>query len=203
MINFYKLLEFPEVHLLTQKIFSIGRKRALLETERIIKENCSGWTLDLGAGTGRYDHLFKEKFINSDINLRYLRFIKRRKSSANCISMKAEEISFKANAIDSIVSIGLFHHVNDDSSKKIFSEMLRIIKPNGIIILVDIFYPVKETKFFRKLVYNLICKLDRGKYARTPNRFENIIHLDCFKYKKIEIRGAFPYYLLAYIIHPQ
>lgn len=59
----HKILENQYIHNFVQKILSLGRGKVIELTEKYITENCNGNVLDIGCGTGRYAHLFKENIL--------------------------------------------------------------------------------------------------------------------------------------------
>lgn len=56
------------------------------------------------------------------------------------------------------------HHVPPEGLSKFSSEILRLLKPGGSILFVDMF-PVKQQK---SIVGKLLVMVDRGNYQRLP-----------------------------------
>ena len=64
--------------------------------------------------------------------------------------MNAEELDFQSNSIDAIFLLGSFHHIHN--KKKAFSEFLRVIKDDGVIILFD--YTNKRIEQIKKQAHH-------------------------------------------------
>lgn len=190
----YKILENPYVHNFVQNVLSIGRKRTIRYVEQSIIEYCKGRVLDIGCGTARYAHLFKNRYIGIDINAKYIcaeTYKDRQFVCCNAVAMP-----FKNKAFDSIFSVGFFHHVDFNDVQKIFTEIVRISAPNAVILIIDAFYPNNLFDVFGFI----LMKLDRGRYARKKEGF--LRKMECYfdVLKDYHISGSYPYNVHTFVL---
>lgn len=189
----HKILSNPYVHNFVQKILLIGRSGAVKSTEQCIK-NCHGKVLDIGCGTGRYAHLFKDNYYGIDIITGYLK--NRPEAGKDFVSCDAGSLPFKSRFFDSIFSVGFFHHVDAVSSGKVYKEIIRVCKPHSTILIIDAFYPDSK---FDVLGYALM-KMDRGRYTRSKGSYIEELQ-DYFDIVQLQpISNSYPYHLFSFIL---
>ena len=123
--------------------------------------------LDLGTGKGdlieKIITIFQKN--NKDLNLIGIDISPKMIEQANKKNLLAkfkvgdsENIKFKNSYFDIITCINSFHHYSNP--EKAISEMKRVLKPNGTIILGEIWLPV----IFRDLVNLILPFLKTGDY---------------------------------------
>jgi SAM-dependent methyltransferase len=100
--------------------------------DEAITKHCHGLVLDLGAGR---DHLKKQYSIFSTywISLDY-----DTRSETIDVNGDGQLLPFKDNLFDTVISIDVLEHVADPS--KFISEIYRVLKPNGKVILSTPFF---------------------------------------------------------------
>lgn len=190
----YKILEYPLIHDFVQKCLAMGRIKAVRRTEEFIKNSSKGRVLDIGCGTGRYTHLFRNNYIGLDINVKYLNIEKLKGKDAICGS--AVNLPFKNNLFDTVFSVGFFHHIDPIDAEKVFKEILRISKPNAVILLVDVFCP--DNKY--DLLGQVVMRLDRGKYIKCKRYFMNELEQYFNIVQMSKINFSYPYNLNAFVL---
>ncbi|MBI5682759.1 MAG: class I SAM-dependent methyltransferase [Deltaproteobacteria bacterium] len=190
----YKLLENRYIHNFVQRILLLGRKKALINTEREIREICSGNVLDIGCGTLRYAHLFEERYCGIDINLIYGKGSLSKRKPFVCGD--ATKLPFKDNSFDSVFSIGFFHHIGYDGAKNVFNEIIRVSKPDTTILIMDAFYPDSKLN----LIGWLLCKIDRGRFMRRKEEFEKELNRHFHIICSLHIKRSYPYNLQAFVL---
>ena len=99
--------------------------------------------LDAGCGTGKFLNILEEnskKYIAIDISNEQLKKAKTKskKNTSQFICSNLSEINLKDNTVDLIVSSWVLGTIVDlDERKKCLEELKRVLKPNGLIILVE------------------------------------------------------------------
>lgn len=124
--------------------------------------------LELGAGTGRHNHVFANtgcKVIAIDISEKSLEVYKLRNSKIDAIQASIDDIPLASNSIDVIVSSGSLSY---GEPSKVNSEIFRLLKPYGDLVIVDSLNHNLVYKFNRYIHY---LKKDRSKstLSRIPD----------------------------------
>ena len=122
------------------------RRFSMLPMIDFIKSNGENLKfLDIGTGSGEFIKTIKYNFpklniICSDISKAYLDVAKKKLKKFSDIkynNCKGEKLPFDDNSFDLINSVYLFHEVPSSIRVKIFSEISRVLKKDGIFILTD------------------------------------------------------------------
>lgn len=97
--------------------------------------------LDLGCGNGRLYQLFEENqvnYIGIDQSEELIDIAQTRVSEGKFFVSDMKDVPLQDNFIDTIFCIATFHHLPDrDSRRKALSEMKRVLKPGGSIIMTN------------------------------------------------------------------
>lgn len=201
----------------------LRRKYILERKTTIIKsflKNVSGKKiLDVACGTGRFFYIYKSKKIHGiDISKDQLSEAKKKSKNAVLKVADATKIPFPDNFFDVVITSQFIEHI--PQYKEVISEMVRVCKKNGTII-IDFpnkysltYLPTKFRILTKKLRWlNLFSRRDILNIAKelnleivdwdytvviTPNIFPDtwtpvIKKLDRFLYKIIKQRGYLHY----------
>lgn len=162
----------PSIFIFLRKIieFNFRGERKVLKHE-IQNQNDSLKILDLGCGTGEFSEVFKNcDYTGIDINHRYINYAKN-KYERNFLLMNATNLNFPNNNFDYIVVLGVLHHLDDDKTLKVLNEMIRVIKDDGKIIIMEDVHTGNKID----ILGNLIRRLDEGNYIKTKEDYLNLI----------------------------
>lgn len=95
--------------------------------------------LDIGAGTGRLTNILTQKGAEVtalDISKEMLEVLRRKNPLIKTVIGVAENLSFKDNIFDLVVSTFLIVHLKDFT--KFFNEVYRVLKNDGLFLLTNI-----------------------------------------------------------------
>jgi len=95
--------------------------------------------LDLGCGTGRlFKGLMRKEadLYGADISQEMLNVASKKYSKVKFVKASAYDLPFTDDQFDIVVCAFLIVHLND--LEKAFSEVYRVLKPNGVFILTNI-----------------------------------------------------------------
>ena len=101
--------------------------------------------LDVGAGTGRTllqlsRALPHEKYLAMDLSPYYLRHAARELQGVTDVSFvtdNAEHMPFRDAELDVVTSTFLFHELPTRARQRVASEMIRVLKPGGLLVVLD------------------------------------------------------------------
>jgi ubiquinone/menaquinone biosynthesis C-methylase UbiE len=144
--------------------------------------------LDLGCGNGKYLNLFSNEaqtIIGIDKSYEQLKNAKKH-NNVNIIQADARKIPFPNYTFDVVFSCWMLGTISDDMSRlEIIKEMKRILKPDGIILLIeneqgDEFEeirgrnndPLQRTKIYNEWLLNQGFIIE--KHVQTYFQFNNI-----------------------------
>jgi DNA-binding transcriptional MerR regulator len=149
--------------------------RTVIEATEYFKEHKAQKVLDLGCGMGRHSmYLAKQGFdvTACDISKKGLEITKKKAKKAGydidtvCCDMR--ELPFADDTFDAILCVWVSGHGNLQDMKKHADEMLRVVKPNGIIF-VD--YPSKDDER-----YGIGTEIDENTFIDNMPGEEKIPH---------------------------
>ena len=142
--------------------------------------------LDLGCGNGRH-LVYAQKIGFSDFNLVGCDFSQNQLSVTKEKGFEAvladlKSLPFESNSFDIVICIASFHHLLDrEEQLKALSEMRRVVKSNGVILLSN-WFPEKDflDKQIEKGKFNFIDE-DKQKvrvtYTRDGKKFDRYYYL--------------------------
>lgn len=141
--------------------------------------------LDVGCGTGEILNTLANKYKSAklyglDISPEMINVAKRKNKSKkiNYICGDSEKIPFEDNTFDILITSESFHHY--PNSREVLKEFKRVIKPNGKLILCDMYRPI-IIRNFMNFMFNFTKTGDVKIY--TKNEIFNL--LKDYNYKDI------------------
>ncbi len=98
--------------------------------------------LDIGTGTGAAIEEFARAdlpfaYHGVDLSKPYLRRAQLRVPSAQFSQMNAEELAFADHSFDVVTSVYMFHELPHNARRKILREMIRVLRPGGLLVIED------------------------------------------------------------------
>lgn len=142
-----KFAKFYDLATVNFKGLKTVHKKAL----SLIKPKKGEFLLDIGCGTGIIlNELWKKlgenvAFFGIDPSLDMLEIAKKKtaNSKINLKQTYADELPFIDNNFDWVISVLTMHHIPNEQKEKVISEIKRVLKPNGIVLISDLGRPKK------------------------------------------------------------
>jgi len=135
------------VEFLFMGMANIMRRQVLPPITRYIRRNKNQRirVLDVACGTGELLRQMVKthpevEFSGIDLSPPYLKTALRRHpelEKVNLLCANAEELPYRDNYFDALTCVYLMHELPSDARRRVFSEMLRVLKPGGLLIVQD------------------------------------------------------------------
>ncbi|MCK4505346.1 MAG: class I SAM-dependent methyltransferase [Candidatus Aegiribacteria sp.] len=104
-----------------------------------LKKKSPDTVVEIGCGPGTIAGrtLFVEKYICTDITIEFLRVASKARPSGVFLNCRAETLPLRNGMADCVVAMAVLHHLNKKALRHSLNEIHRILKPNGIFLLLE------------------------------------------------------------------
>ncbi len=136
--------------------FSHTRYKAWPSVHAFLKSLPQGSIVgDIGCGNGKYmfcvDHL---QFVGSDIAENFAKICKDKDKLIQVLVSDTTNVPFRDSSLDHAISIAVIHHLSTaDRRKHAIKELLRVVKPNGRVLIYVWAYEQDDKKFVDQDVF--------------------------------------------------
>jgi SAM-dependent methyltransferase len=168
----YAILANPQVYALSQAILAPGSRglvRRLVE-ELLRDSPAPEPVLDVGCGPASVLQEVGCSPLGLDLSFDYVEAYNG--DGLRGVAGSASAIPFVDQSFGLVWSLGLLHHLGDAEFTRAVTEMLRVTRPGGRILILDAVYP---TSFWANPLAHGIRKADRGEFVRTQSHFESLL----------------------------
>jgi len=161
------------VYDLSRRMIGASREMELL-TADVVKASDGQRLLDFGCGNGRLvPFLPNVEYLGIDNNESYIAEATASKGSSRVTFMCAdvkELASFGVEPFDTVVSLGVLHHLSDDVAEPALKAALALLKPEGRLVTMDpCFHPEQAS------VARVLMAMDRGRFVRHPDDYRRLV----------------------------
>ncbi len=121
--------------------------------------------LDIGCSTAacavQIINFDRNDYTGIDISDHYIDLAKKKKLKGKFLCMDARQMDFDNEYFDVAMLVGVLHHMNDSDVRACLKEVLRVLKPGGVLL-------ISEAVFTQDLLLsNILISLDRGRNVRS------------------------------------
>ncbi len=157
----HSILELEGVYSLFRNLTGAHRINKTFANEYICADSEMD-ILDVGCGPAAIVSYLKFRtYVGIDCNPRYLAAASKRFPNAIFLCEHLENLRETETRYDRILSLGVLHHIPDDSVCELLEKASRLLKPNGVFVSYDPCFSKGQHPLAR-----LIHRLDRGRYVR-------------------------------------
>lgn len=186
----HKIVSLPEIYDLAQKIAGnhIAYANIKKELEPLPK---SGKALDLGGGTGHMRTLLPNSWDYTclDTDPKKLKGFHKKFPKGEFLQASATKVPAPADKYDLCILSAVSHHLMDKDLQKTFSEINRVMRPEGKFLFFDALWNP------RNCTGRLLWALDRGCFPRSMEELINQID-KWFIRKKVKVFKVFHDYTI-------
>ena len=90
-----------------------------------------------GPGTIAAKAFFINNYIRTDITMEFLRVASKAGPSSVLVNCRAEILPFRNVTVDCVVAMAVLHHLPKETLRYSLNEIHRILKPDGIFLLLE------------------------------------------------------------------
>lgn len=128
----------------------------------------AGNVLDLGCGTGIMSSEFADDcYTGIDIDGRLISYAKERYAHKTFQVMDATKLTFPPGSFNTILIVGVIHHLSDSQVKGTLRHVRRVVRPGGIILAIEAIPPLSSFN----IPGRLLRAFDEGAHIRTLDRY--------------------------------
>lgn len=148
-----------------------GAGRAKVLVSEYIQPRVGGRILEIGCGPGTIvGYLPQSDYIGFDISSRYIERARKRFPHAQFFCERVSRFSLaKQQTFDTVLAIGVVHHVDDEEARQLFQIAYDALKSGGKLVTIDAVWTDDQSPTARWLVAR-----DRGKYVRNEQEYVKI-----------------------------
>jgi ubiquinone/menaquinone biosynthesis C-methylase UbiE len=130
------------VELLFRGTADVMRRQVIPPITRFLRGTQATRLLDVACGTGRTLHQIARshpalKLWGIDLSPAYVKVAKQRVEDAAIAVENAEAMPFADGAFDVVTSTYLFHELPRNARRNVCREMLRVLRPGGLLVIQD------------------------------------------------------------------
>ncbi|MBI2031713.1 MAG: class I SAM-dependent methyltransferase [Candidatus Levybacteria bacterium] len=139
--------------------------------------------LDVGTGTANLAIAIRQKYprvkvtgIDPDKEILEIakKKIKKEKFDIELINTPAQKLPFPSESFDFVVSSLAIHHIPKSFKKESFSEMKRVLKRNGVILIVDFGIPKNFFADIISFILSLLEDVGPNRKGLIPNALNDL-----------------------------
>lgn len=166
------LLSTPALYSSYQR-FARGKKTTQMFVDTYIQPKPNQKILDIGCGPGdllKYIH--DVTYCGFDMDNKYIEYAKKNYGNRGhffCKKVSRDAITGD-NIFDTVVAMGVIHHLEDHEVQDLFDISIHLLKPGGRLITHDGCY-MSNMSFFEKLILDM----DRGSYVRSELDYKRLV----------------------------
>jgi len=166
------IMEIPIVYELSQNgLYRPGARTWF--SNQVICANDGMRILDVGCGTASILSLLPNvEYIGIDHNPKYIAKARRIHSDRGEFrTVDVNDAHFRTlGQFDRVLLLAVLHHLSDSECAALMTALQRMLRKDGQLITLDV-----ALEHGQHPIAGMLAKLDRGRYARTPQQYRSLI----------------------------
>ncbi len=153
--------------------------------------------LDIPCGTGEFCTMFPPiSYYGLDISEKYINYAQK-KYKYKFLLRDAKESGFDSSYFDKILMLGFLHHLGNETVNYILKEAKRILKPDGMLLLIED-APISTPW---NIVGKFLMRFDIGSNIRPAVEYKTIVENDFVVKRFYNIKSGFFDYSV-FVLYP-
>lgn len=126
--------------------------------------------LDFGCGTGEFTPSFPQHgYLGVDISRGYVQYAAQHNPGPYGV-MDGRALALRDESFDAILVLGVIHHLEDEAARATLSELHRVLRPNGTLLVLEDIPPPSVWNIPGRLMH----WLDRGDAIRADADYQRL-----------------------------
>lgn len=177
------ILESPLVYAACQFVLAPGAEHSFTTRLRNAARELPPGDLILDVGCGPASWLFRIDLnpVGLDYSPKYIQTYC--KTGHTGVVGSADQLPFASHCFSSVWTIGMLHHLTDDSVREAVQDMIRVCRKGGYVFILDAVLP--RSKYRRPIAY-VLRRLDRGSFVRSEDQFLSLLREVAPSFQAIE-----------------
>lgn len=128
--------------------------------------------LDCGCGTGVFAECFpRESYVGIDISPSYIARAQLQHHSHRFRVMDATALQFPSASFEAVIVSGVLHHMDATMAQRVLSEIARVLKPAGKLLL----WEDVPTRSSLNVIGRVVHQLDVGDHIRPAGEYARLL----------------------------
>ena len=163
-----KLAKHPSAAIILRKIVELNFRAEKSTIRQYLPMEPHDQVLDIGCGTGEFAPLFPaEQYIGIDIDERNIAYARSHYLHRFEVA-DGKKLPFLENSFTTALVVGVFHHLSTPDCRQVFSEIKRVVKPGGRILIM-------EDTHSKRLIVKMLQSIDQGAYIRDFSEWNSLL----------------------------
>lgn len=188
-----KLAERTSIAIILRKIIELNFHAEKAVIRQYLPMEQHDKVLDIGCGTGEFAPLFPvEQYVGIDIDGKNIAYA-RSHYPHHFEIVDGKRMPFLENSFTIALVVGVFHHLSTPDCQQVLSEIKRVVKPGGRILIM-------EDTHSGRLIVKILQSVDQGAYIRDFSEWNRLL-AGSFKIEKTGVfnsGASFYSYFLAH-----
>ncbi len=165
-----RISDHPVLFIFVRGILENDFKAIRAVIGRHLKPGSGSKSLDLGCGPGAFADLFKgDEYVGVDLNARYIAHAQKHRPG-RFVCSDARRTDLNGSFFDQVLIFGLLHHLSDDEVRAVLEEALRLLAPDGRILVIEDIPSISRLNFIGRLIH----RVENGEHIRPVEDYKRL-----------------------------
>lgn len=185
----------PRVAIFLRKIVENNFKQEKKIISKYFSTKPGELVLDLGCGTGEFSPMFpRDGYVGIDISPANIEYASRHYQKKFLVA-DGKRLPFADGYFSKVLVVGVFHHLSESDLEKVMSEIRRVLKPQGRLLVME------DTRCNNPVI-TFLQSFDQGAFVRTGSAWKEIFFRGWNIEESFAFRSGLSYYSAFLLKNP-